>query len=206
MTIQSRMRLSIFFVLTIMGGCGENSVNPITPVELAQNDGALFGVWRATDRQHTMYVHVGPKDTLGKIDDSGVGRVADQHRTQIVIIEHSATGITQESYIAHVSRIGTQRFLNIQVPQKGNDPGGYVFVRYAVTGKNVLRASLINGKALDALIRAGEIKGVVKDGMLPEALITADSAEIPDFIERNHASLFAKPLVLKRVPENGSKR
>ena len=205
-TVRSGIRLLMLLVLAIIGGCTLDALNPITPVELAQNDEALYGVWRATDNENTMYVHVGPQDTLAKSGDSGFGRVADPHQMHIVIIEHHASGFTQDNYVAHVSRAGGQRFLNVEAPRQGSDPAGYFFVRYALTGKNLLRVSLIEGKALEAMIRSGKIKGVVKDGALPESMITADSAEILEFIERNHASLFAKPVLLKRVPEERPQR
>jgi hypothetical protein len=205
-TFPAGIRLLAFVALALAGGCRLDAVNPITPVEQAQNDEALFGVWRARDGDSVMYVHIGPKTFLAKTGDSGFGRVADAQRIDIAVIEHHPTGFTQDSYVAHVSRVGRQRFLNVEAPPQGSDPGGYYYVHYALTGKNLLRVSLIDSKVLGAMIFSGKIEGVVKDGALSEATITAGSAEILEFIERNRASLFAKPLLLKRVPGDGPKR
>jgi hypothetical protein len=206
MTTRRKLLWPVLVLLLTLGGCELDALNPITPVESAQNDAALFGLWRVADEADAMYVHIGPQEVPAHSDDSGWRRIADPHRLQIVSIEHRETGIKQDSYVAHVSRVGQQRFLNMQNAKRGDDSYGYFFMRYAFADKNTLRASLIDSKALAAMIEMGRIKGEVKDGVLTEAVITADSAEIADFLARNQAGLFAKPVVLKRVPASALKR
>lgn len=206
MTTRRALLWPALLLLLTLGGCELDALNPITPVESAQNDAALFGLWRVADEPDVMYVHIGPKESPADTDASGWRRVADPHRMQIVSVEHRASGIKQDSYVAHVSHVGGQRFLNMQNAKKGDDPKGYFFMRYAFADKDTLRASLIDGKALAAMIESGKIKGEVKDGVLTEVLITADSAEIADFLARNPAGLFAKPVVLKRIAASAPKR
>jgi hypothetical protein len=98
--------------------------------------------------------------------------------------------------------VGKHRYLNV-VQVDGGKPVGFVFVQYALTDKNTLRFSAINDEALKTAIRAGQIKGTIRgEGLASETAITAESVEIERFLKREGAKLFAKPVVLKRVPES----
>ncbi len=189
-------RLIVLLAVSIFSGCDLDSLNPITAVETAEHDQALFGVWHYKDDRDEMYIHIGPLGVEHGGSESTYGqRSADPHRFKLLMIDHDARGITEETYIAHVSRVGGQRYLNIHRPQKKDKPGGFVFARYALPDKNTLSVSLVDAKALHAAIREGKIKGKGGD----DSWITAPSAEVAAFLIRNE--IFSKPQEYRRTGE-----
>jgi hypothetical protein len=178
-----------------LAGCPVDSVNPISPVETAEADPAIHGVWRYQAKDELTYVHIGPELALRTLSDPA----ADKHkRTRIVVIDHKANAMTDEAYIAHGSRVGKQRFLN--VVQLDGGPAGFTFVRYALADRDTLRFSSINQEALKAAISAGLVKGRTRgEGLSARTVITAESAEVADFLRRNGDKLFGAPMTLKRV-------
>ncbi len=179
-------------LLAGLAGCKVDATNPISPAAGAQADRALFGVWRYKAKGDLSYVHIGPEHSLGD-GAAASGRLA------IVVVDHKPA-VTEEAYIAHASRVGRQRYLNVVQAADGK-PDGYLFVRYALLGRDTLQFATIDPDALKAAIVAGRIKGTVRgDGLSSETTITAGSDEIAAFLEREGRTLFAAPFVLQRVP------
>jgi hypothetical protein len=190
-----RICVAAIVLLLAAGGCKVDSVNPISPPETAEADMALYGVWRYQGKDELAYVHIGPEFALTTASDPA----ADRHkRTRIVIVDHKPNGMTDEAYVAHGSRIGKQRFLN--VVQLDGGPAGFKFVRYGLVDRDTLRFSAITPEALKAAIGAGRVKGSTRgEGLAATSVITAESAEIADFLRRHGDKLFGAPMTLKRV-------
>lgn len=192
--------LPLSLLLAVLAGCKVDSVHPISPAADAQSDPALFGVWRYREKDELTYVHIGPEFALGETGASAV-----QRRTRIVIVDHKPSGLTDEAYVGHVSRMGRQRYLNV-VQTEDEKAVGYIFVRYALVDRNTLRLATINEDALQAAIRAGRIRGTIRgDGVASETAITAGTGEVGRFIEQEGEKLFGRPTVLKRVVKQQAK-
>ena len=188
--------MALLFLVVGLAGCKVDSINPISAGDDARPDTALYGVWLHKEKGELTYVHIGPEFSLG----AGSAAAKANRRTRIVLIEHKTNGLTDEAYVAHGSRIGKRRYLNVLQVEDGK-PAGYIFVQYALIDGNTLRFSMLDEEALKAAIRAGRIKGTTRgQGLASETAITAESAEIADFLGQDGGKLFAKSLVLKRVP------
>jgi len=187
--------VAMAFLLLSLAGCKVDSINPISPLESAQPDPTLYGAWRYKAKGELTYVHIGPEFSLAT---SGAAP-APNKRTKIILIDYKPNGITDESYIAYASRIGTHRYLNVAQVEDGKTIG-YIFVRYALTDNNTLRFSTIDEDVLKAAISSGQIKGTTRgDGVTSETAITAQSGEIEQYLRRDGAKLFTKSLALTRV-------
>jgi hypothetical protein len=185
----------LLLVVATLAGCKIDSVNPISPFESAQPDTAIYGVWRYKAKDELSYIHIGPEFSLGDAAKPG------NRRTRIVIVDHKANGLTDEAYIAYTSRVGKQRYLNV-VQAEGEKTVGYLFVRYTLVDRNTLRFATIDEDALKAAIRAGRIKGTTRgEGLSSETAITAESAEIEQFLGAEGGKLFSTPVVVRRVPD-----
>lgn len=185
-------------LLLSLVGCKVDSINPISSVDDAQPDIALYGVWRYRAKGELTYVHIGPEFSL-RISDAAAP--AANGRIQIILIDHKRGGITEEAHVAHASRVGKQRYLNV-VQVEGGKPVGFVFVHYTPIDRNTLRFSAMNDEALKSAIKAGRIKGTIRgEGLASETAITAESVEIERFLKQEGAKLFSEPVVLKRVPD-----
>lgn len=183
--------------LALLAACKIDSINPISPVESAQPDAGLYGLWRYRAKGELTYVHIGPEFSLR----SGDPAAAEDPRTRIVLVDHKPNGITDEAHVAYASRIGRQRYLNVVQADEGR-PVGYLFVRYTLIDGNTLRFSTMNEEALKAAIGAGRIRGTTRgDGLASETAITAGSAEIGNFLKSDGATLFTTPVVLRRVQD-----
>jgi hypothetical protein len=146
-----------------LAGCKVDD-HPISPV--AGAGGPRCG--RAA-RRATSYVHIGPQHSLGDA-------AAANGRLAIVVVDHKPA-VTEDEYVAHVSRVGRQRYLNVVQTEDGK-PAGYLFVRYTLLDRDTLQFATIDADALKAAIAAGRIKGTVRgEGLSSETTITAGSDE-----------------------------
>ena len=195
MTIRLVRTFLLLLLAAGLAGCPIDSVNPISPVETAEADPAIHGLWRYQAKDEVAYVHIGPEFALKSVRDPA----ADKHkRTRIVVVDHKPNGLTDEAYIAHGSRVGKQRFLN--VVQLDGGPTGFTLVRYALADRDTLRFSSIDPEALKTAISAGRIKGNTRgQGLSSKAVMTAESAEVAEFLRRNGDKLFGPAMTLKRV-------
>ena len=140
------------------------------------------------------YVHIGPEFSLG--DAAGAKK-----RTRIVIVDHKPNGVTDEAYVAHSSRIGNMRYLNVDQVEGGRTVG-YILVRYVLIDNDTIRFSTVSEDALKSAIGAGRIKGTIRgEGQASQTAITAESAEIQDYLRSGGEKLFATPIVLRRVQD-----
>jgi len=188
---------SMLLLLMSLAGCKVDSVNAISSLESAQPDVTLYGVWRYKAKGELVYVHIGPEFSLSTSDAAA----AANKRTKLILIDHKPNGITDEAYVAYASRIGKQRYLNVVQVEEGK-PVGYIFVQYALIDNNTLRFSTINEDVLKAAITSGQIKGTTRgEGLTSETAITAESAEIENYLRRDGAKLFTSPVVLRRVQD-----
>jgi len=190
--------VALLVLVIALAGCKVDSLNPISAAADAHPDAALYGAWLHREKGELTYVHIGPEFSLNA---GGAAENADR-RTRIVLIDHKASGLSDEAYVAHVSRIGKRRFLNVLQLEDGK-PAGFIFVRYALVGRNTLRFWMLDEEALKTAIRAGRIKGTIRgQGLTSETAITAESAEIENFLELEGGKLFTKPIVLRRAPQH----
>ena len=190
-----RTCVAAIVLLVAASGCKVDSVHPISPAETAEADTTLYGVWRYQGKDELAYVHIGPEFAATPASDPA----ADRHqRTRIVIVDHKPNGMTDEAYVAHGSRVCRQRVLN--VVQLDGGPAGFKFVRYALVDRDTLRVSAISPEALGAAISAGRVKGATRgEGWSATSIITAEPAEIADFLRRHGDKLFGAPMTLRRV-------
>ncbi|MEO8752724.1 MAG: hypothetical protein ABI624_08595 [Casimicrobiaceae bacterium] len=185
---------AVALMLFGLAGCKVDSINPISPIDGAQPDKALYGVWRYKADGDLSYVHIGPEFSLAGSDSAASGK-----GTKIIIVDHKRNGITDESYVAHTSRIGNERYLNVVQVEAGK-PAGYIFVRYVLLDKNTVRFATVNEEVLKAAIKDGRIKGTTRgEGLASETAITADSAAIENYLRQDGGKLFNRPFLLRRV-------
>jgi len=185
----------LLLLIVGLAGCKVDSVNPISSFDSAQPDTAIYGVWRYKAKDDLSYIHIGPEFSL---DDAG--KPANK-RTRIVIVDHKRNGLTDEAYVAYMSRVGKQRYLNV-VQSEGDKTVGYLFVHYTLVDRNTLRFATIDEDALNSAIRAGRIKGTTRgEGLSSETAITAESTEIEKFLGAEGARLFSTPFVVRRVQD-----
>ena len=183
----------VLWLIAVMAGCKVDSVNPISPIDRAQPDTAIYGVWRYKAGDELSYIHIGPEFALADAATPG------SRRTRIVIVDHKRNGLTDEAYVAYTSRVGKQRYLNV-VQADGARTVGYLFVQYTLVDRNTLRFATVDEDALEAAIRAGRIKGTMRgEGPSSQTVITADSPEIEGFLATDGGRLFALPFVVRRV-------
>jgi hypothetical protein len=195
MIAREKLLLPLLLLLAALAGCKVDSINPISSGDSERPNAALYGVWLYKAEGELTYVHIGPEFSLSA---SGGAEGANK-QTRIILIDHKPNGITEEAYVAHVSRIGKQRYLNVAQTDDGKRVG-FIFVRYTLLDRDSLRFSMLDVDALKAAIGAGRIKGTTRgEGLSSETAITADSAEIEAFLKEDGGKLFAKPVLLKRV-------
>ncbi len=189
--------IAMVLLLSGLPGCKVDSVNPISPIASAQPDTALYGVWRYKAEGDLSYLHIGPDFSLS----TGDAGAAPQKPTRIIIIDHKANGISEDSYLAYPSRIGKERYLNVPQVEAGKT-AGYIIVRYTVLDKNTVRFATINEEVLKAAIKDGRIAGRTRgEGLASETAITADSPAIESFLRQEGGKLFGQSLLLKRVQD-----
>jgi hypothetical protein len=187
---------SALLLLLSLAGCKVDSINPISPLETAQPDSTLYGVWRYKEKDELTYVHIGPEFSL-----TSDASAAAKKRIKIILVDHKPNGLTDEAHVAYTSRIGKQRYLNVAQVEDGK-PVGYIFVRYALIDHNAVRFSTINEDVLKAAIRGGQLKGTTRgEGLTSETAITSESGEIENYLRRDSDKLFTNPFVLRRVQD-----
>jgi hypothetical protein len=185
--------VAILLLLTGLAGCKVDSIHPISTLDGTLPDAAIYGVWRYKAKGELTYLHIGPEFSLGS--------AAANKRTRIVIVDHKPNGITDEAYVAYSSRIGKQRYMNVVQSEDGKTTG-FILVRYVLIDKNTIRFSTISEDALKAAIGAGRIKGTIRgEGLASQTAITAEPAEIQDFLRNGGEKLFGTPIVLTRVQD-----
>lgn len=193
----ARYTIAIFATLLVTGlaGCKVDSINPISPIESAQPDAALYGVWRYREKGELTYVHIGPEFSLD------AANAAEKKGMRIVLVDHKPNGLTDEAYVAYASRVGKQRYLNIIQVEEGKT-AGFILVQYALVDSNTVRFSTVNEEALKAAISAGRIKGTIRgDGLSSQTAVTADSADLQELLRTGTGKLFAAPVTLRRVQD-----
>jgi hypothetical protein len=115
----SYLLFPLLLLLTGLAGCKVDSINPISSPEDAQPDTAIHGVWRYRAKGELTYLHIGPEFSLGKSDTAA----AAKKRTRIILIDHKPNGLTVEAYVAHGSRVGKRRYLNVVQVDEGKPAG-----------------------------------------------------------------------------------
>ncbi|HTR57328.1 MAG TPA: hypothetical protein VMM27_04055 [Casimicrobiaceae bacterium] len=189
------IRASLLAVLIVgIAGCIESKY-PVSPAEGAAPDPALYGLWRSNDKGEVVYVHVGPKFPPGATPGTPA-------RTMVIVIDHNMSGISDDAYLGHPSRIGAQRYLNLEQIRDGK-PAGFVFVKYALSeNNNALNFWTMSEEAVKRAIGAGQIEGTIS-GTAPVAdlVITSNSDAIEKFLREHGADVFVDRKTLRRVKE-----
>jgi hypothetical protein len=189
-------RWFVVLLFASVAACKVDSINPVTPADESRPDSTIYGVWQHRDKDEIVYVHIGPEFSLS-VDKPTRDT---PRRMRIVLVEHKSNGLTDEEFVAHASRVGRTRYLNVVQTERGK-PVGFVLVRYALVDRQTLRFATINEERLKDAIRAGRVPGAARGGGLSsETTITADSPELAAFLKSEGDALFGKPIVLRRVP------
>ncbi len=185
----------------LAGGCDDSTV-PLSKPDQAKADKALIGVWRQKDDGRTNYYHVGllggeaPKGLLrvvvvnqqphGELDEPG----------QALVFPVELEGST------YLSMAGDEDDQIKAVRQEGWKPDSfdaYFIVKYRVEG-DVLLVWPMDPDAKKRAIKAGRIKGEIKEGFVPRVRFTDSSENLRRLIASEGDKLFAKePLRLERV-------
>jgi hypothetical protein len=189
-------RVIALLLIAAVAACKVDSIEPITPADESRPDPALYGVWQHREKDEIVYVHIGPEFSLS-VDKPTRDT---PRRMRIVLVEHKSNGLTDEEFVAHASRVGATRYLNVVQTERGK-PVGFILVRYALADRQTLRFATINEERLKEAIRAGRIAGAARGGGLSsETSITAGSPELAAFLASEGDALFGKPIVLRRMP------
>jgi hypothetical protein len=179
------------FLAALLSGC-LGSKNPITPVDTAQIDERLLGVWVTTDMYHneTDYVHV-MRRSGSTVTIHGIRYYGDGSGSQ-----SSAQG--------HVSILGERRFLNLQGPPDAGGPedaARYTFVAYEFNGRGDLIVHLLSGSAIGEAFESGRLDGKVDVNPDFVATLVSDSSEhIAAYLQTADTSvLYEREVTFRRV-------
>jgi len=168
--------------------CVTDSVNPLSSPDTAKADPRLVGDWLGQDQEKFhfsvtngawMHVVITPEPT----------DAADRP---------SMIDNKPEEYDLFPSVIGKNTFLNVVMlgkDDKGNPTKTYVFIRYKFSGDDILNMWTLSQDLPAAAIRAGKLKGLVKQNDLtlsqparPDVDVTLQdtSANIVKFIQNSN--------------------
>jgi hypothetical protein len=114
MITKRKISFPLLLLLISLAGCKVDSINPISSLDNAQPDVTLYGVWRYQAKGELTYVHIGPEFSLSKSDAAAANK-----RIKIILIDHKPNGVTEETHVAHGSRVGKQRYLNVVQIEEG---------------------------------------------------------------------------------------
>ena len=89
MIAKHKIFFPLLLLLISLAGCKVDSMNPISSLDDAQPDVALYGVWRYQAKGELTYVHIGPEFSLS------ISNAAEAANKRIKIILISTTSRTE---------------------------------------------------------------------------------------------------------------
>jgi hypothetical protein len=184
------LALCTAFLLT---SCIPESENPLSDPKNAQCDSRLLGTWVAEveDGEGNAWLHFveGP-DAM----------------TEIVVVSHEkGKGADVSFYHMHPTPVGASWYMNIKpyAPEKfrtadiAEEMGssGYLFANYEITAEGLLLIRLV-GKDLGEAVRAGKLRGEIKESKYFEDIKITDSSEnLVKFLESADPATLLEPFL-----------
>jgi len=168
---------------TLLAGCLAESEHPIAAADPGKNDPRLWGSWISEEEDGYVIAHVfaTEADTL-----------------RVSIAEHGVEGMGDvDSYEAHVTQLPTGDYLNAM---GADTEGGYVFVRYQLTGTDALSVwSMANENVVQA-VKDGKLPGTIKqESSGDDVRVTATPKQWQAFLAGAPADFFGEPMEFKRI-------
>jgi hypothetical protein len=137
----------------LLTSCITDSVNPLSSPDSAQADARLVGEWR------------GGTDSDPDTCRFSITKAPWMHVDIIHPNEKREPNEQPDSYDFFPSVIGKETFLNVVMIGKddsGHPTKTYLFIRYKFSGTNVLKMWMMSDELTAAAVRAGKLKGLVK--------------------------------------------
>ena len=156
-------------LLLNLAGCLPVSQNPLSPLETAEADPRLTGLWYGKSGEDEIFLHMVP------------GKTAEM---QIVEVDHEKTGAAHTTlYAMFPSVIDDRHYMNIR---EGKDKPFYL-ARYHITANGALSVWLMSDQTAAKAIKAGRIKGTVKKTSSTgiDVSISDTSAHLAAFVRKS---------------------
>jgi hypothetical protein len=182
----SAIRIISGLLLTaVLAGCMPESKEPLAPPSAALPEPRLVGIWFARVEDDQVYLKIRRRE--GNWFDIANFNTAKEGKDTLVY------------YRGYITQAGGRRIANLQ--EIGGANGGYFFATYRLESGNRLVVRFVGEKAIADAIKAGRLKGEVKESSLGnDVTITDDPARIADFLAgADAATLFDKSLTFTRT-------
>ena len=169
----------------VLAGCMPESKEPLAPPSAALPEPRLVGTWFARVEDDQVYLKIRERDG-NWFDIANFDTTKDGKDTLVY-------------YRGYVTQAGDRRIANLQ--EVGGANGSYFFATYRLESANRLVVRFISEKAVADAIKAGRLKGTVKESSLGnDVTITDDPARIAEFLaSADAAALFDKSLTFTRT-------
>lgn len=175
--------LLLLLSVVVLSACVIKSDKPISKADSDMYDTALNGTWYWKTSSETGFLHIG-------VESQGLYR--------ILMVETNIDGkIDLEEYMAHISTIGANKYLNVLIDHKETDKG-YLFVKYQVT-KDGLELFIPDSSALEDAVESGKLKGTYSNNKRSTPRLVDSSERIAKFIGENDKKLYPEGKVLFRA-------
>ncbi len=135
--------LRLLGLLLALGTCGVESSQPLTTERSATLDKDLLGSWVVSDGEGA-----GMDFTIAHVGGAVV-------RVTALTTE----GRDKGTFEGHTSLVGKLKVLNLRLREGDELSGGYVFVRYQLTGDGSLETWLLDDVQVNAALKNGTLSG-----------------------------------------------
>ncbi|HTO83862.1 MAG TPA: hypothetical protein VMQ73_16600 [Methylomirabilota bacterium] len=169
----------------VLAGCMPESKEPLAPPSAALPEPRLVGTWFARMEDDQVYLKIRQRD--GNWFDIASFDTAKDGKDTLVY------------YRGYITQAGSRRIANLQ--EIGGGTNGYFFATYRLESANRLVVRFVGEKAVADAIKAGRLKGEVKESSLGNDVTIADEpARVADFLAgADAATLFDKSLTFTRT-------
>jgi|SRR5215470_5880968 len=169
----------------VLAGCMPESKEPLAPPSSALPEPRLVGTWFARMDDDQVYLKIRQRD--GNWFDIASFDTAKDGKDTLVY------------YRGYITQAGSRRIANLQ--EIGSGTNGYFFATYRLESANRLVVRFVGEKAVADAIKAGRLKGEVKESSLGnDVTISDEPAHIADFLAgADAATLFDKSLTFTRT-------
>jgi hypothetical protein len=178
--------LALLVLAILLGGCIAYSDNPLTDPNSERIDPPILGTWFWNEKSDSGFVHIG----LNK----------ESKQLQVIMIEHDKDGtIDVSEFKGHTSSLGNNKYLNLKWVRPGDEPNGYLLIKYSTKGAS-LTTSLLDVEVIKNAVKEGKLKGTVgKEKYAPSISITEEQKKLQEFVLKHDKELFPEKSSLKRL-------
>jgi len=172
--------LLLTFSIFLLLGCVPGSDNPLTDPGKEQIDSSILGTWYWKEENESGYIHIGLDEKTKLL--------------RVIMSEFNRDGDLKSSELAgHTSSLQGNHYLNLKwVRPIPGENAGYMFIKYTVNSDS-LGIAFMSSAVVEKAIRAGSIKGKVKEGRWTSSVqITEGQNKLRKFILRNDKELFSE--------------